>query len=79
MFACVFAAKKSDDAYLFATHNRTRITRKNTKKVGQNDDPAMRGEYSSLLARSRFCLVLSGDGWSARWARSCSMSPPSTA
>jgi hypothetical protein len=33
--------------------------------VGDHD--AIQGDYSELLARSLFCLVLQGDGWSARF------------
>lgn len=29
-------------------------------------EPALQGDYSELLASSTFCLVLQGDGWSAR-------------
>ncbi|KAG1665163.1 hypothetical protein FOA52_005544 [Chlamydomonas sp. UWO 241] len=35
-------------------------------RVGTADDASMPGSYSKGLARSVFCLVLPGDGWSSR-------------
>jgi hypothetical protein len=35
-------------------------------RVGAKDDASMPGSYSEGLARSVFCLVLPGDGWSSR-------------
>ncbi|KAG2494839.1 hypothetical protein HYH03_007079 [Edaphochlamys debaryana] len=34
--------------------------------IGGHDDEEVKGSYSELLARSVFCLVAGGDGWSAR-------------
>lgn len=35
--------------------------------VGGYDDAHVEGEYTALLARSVYCLVAAGDGWSARF------------
>lgn len=35
--------------------------------VGEKNPPGVQGSYSDLLASSVFCLVLMGDGWSARF------------
>ncbi|KAG2494841.1 hypothetical protein HYH03_007081 [Edaphochlamys debaryana] len=34
--------------------------------IGDREDPVVAGSYTELLARSVFCLVTGGDGWSAR-------------
>jgi hypothetical protein len=39
-----------------------------SSKYSIHVDPGQQGSYSQLLARSVFCFVMQGDGWSARFS-----------
>ncbi len=47
-----------------ATHARVHRRQKYKILIGMRETVV--GDYSQLLARSKFCLVTMGDGWSAR-------------